>query len=380
VKKLYVKSDYKRVKELESDYRSPFRRDYSRIIHSPAFRRLQGKTQLFPGFESDFFRNRLTHSLEVAQISKSIALKINSEHAYFMENNIDYDLIEFAGLAHDLGHPPFGHNGEQALNKCMVKYGGFEGNAQTLRILSRIDKKELLNDNSSEIFMNGEDQRIGLNLSMRTLASILKYDFKIPEKNKKVTKGYYYQDAKLVENIKKACCDNSIIDDTFKTIECSIMDLADDISYSTYDLSKKLSENGYFRILYTSRLVNEFISGIKIELNEKNPSLSKASFDDKTRNKVEVLKKYTYIKIINSSMLKVSEHRGEKIIEEIFSAIDGNTNLLPEDFQCIYHESPSESDKKRVICDFIAGMTDRYVIEFYGRLFSESPETIFKPL
>lgn len=121
----------------DQNYRSAFRRDYARLIHSAAFRRLQGKTQLYPGHESDFFRNRLTHSLEVAQIAKSIALKINEASDFFRANPINVDLVEFAGLAHDLGHPPFGHNGEHALDYCMRDHGGFEGNAQTLRLPDR---------------------------------------------------------------------------------------------------------------------------------------------------------------------------------------------------------------------------------------------------
>ena len=114
--------------EGESAYRCAFRRDYARLLHCPAFRRLQGKTQLFPSVEHDFFRNRLTHSLEVAQIAKSIALRLNHHHSYFVDNPIDLDLVETAALAHDLGHPPFGHDGERALDDCMKKRGGFEGN------------------------------------------------------------------------------------------------------------------------------------------------------------------------------------------------------------------------------------------------------------
>src|ERR1700734_2713281 len=112
---LYGPGDSARVVSLDDErgesYRSPWRRDYSRVVHSAAFRRLQGKTQLFPGHESDFFRNRLTHSLEVAQVAKTIALRINATNDYFRENPIDLDIVETAGLAHDLGHPPFGHNG-----------------------------------------------------------------------------------------------------------------------------------------------------------------------------------------------------------------------------------------------------------------------------
>ncbi|MEQ9639049.1 MAG: dNTP triphosphohydrolase [Alphaproteobacteria bacterium] len=139
---LYKAGDLTRERRIEfrsvtgpEKYRSAFRRDYARLIHCPAFRRLQGKLQIFPGIESDFFRNRLTHSLEVAQIAKSIALRLNDQYSIFKNNEIDTDLVELAGLAHDLGHPPFGHSGEIGLDSCMSTSGGFEGNAQTFRIL-----------------------------------------------------------------------------------------------------------------------------------------------------------------------------------------------------------------------------------------------------
>lgn len=249
---LYSKTDFGRdispnkVTNTEP-YRSPWRRDYARLIHSASFRRLQGKTQVFPGHESDFFRNRLTHSLEVAQIAKSISIKLNETHKLFKEKNrkIEPDLVEFAGLAHDLGHPPFGHNGEEALDECMRDHGGFEGNAQTLRILSRLEKKEntLPPDSEFRVFNDedGSDQRRGLGLTYRSLAAILKYDTPIPERNRdrknknEVVKGYYQSDKELVSRIKKAVLGKKF-GGKFKTIECSIMDIADDIAYSTYDL------------------------------------------------------------------------------------------------------------------------------------------------
>ena len=172
---LYGEGDREREYPIDDDapHRSAFRRDYARILHSPAFRRLQGKTQLFPSVEHDFFRNRLTHSLEVAQIAKSIALRLNDRDSYFRACPIDTDIVETAALAHDLGHPPFGHNGERALDDCMKERGGFEGNAQSLRILSKLGKKE--------------PQRfpeVGLNLTYRTLAAVLKYDSVIPIRRK----------------------------------------------------------------------------------------------------------------------------------------------------------------------------------------------------
>ncbi|UIL26860.1 dNTP triphosphohydrolase [Rhizobium leguminosarum] len=125
-------------------WRPPFVRDFGRIIHSASFRRLQGKTQVFPGHESDFFRNRLTHSLEVAQIAEGIADRLNEVFADKLgDKKIDSRLCAAAGLVHDIGHPPFGHNGERALDDKMKLYGGFEGNAQTLRILSRLEKGQI---------------------------------------------------------------------------------------------------------------------------------------------------------------------------------------------------------------------------------------------
>jgi dGTPase len=221
-----------------ADYRSAYRRDYGRLLHSPAFRRLQGKTQLFAGLESDFFRNRLTHSLEVAQIAKGIATKLNDD----LNLDVDIDLVEFAGLAHDLGHPPFGHTGETVLNELMASHGGFEGNAQTLRILTRLEKKldnpeNQLSDGGQPIwFQAGSERGAGLNLAARTIASVLKYDTPVSSRVRleKVEKGYYYSEKPIVDFIRAKVAPG--YGEKLKTVECQIMDIADDIAYSTYDL------------------------------------------------------------------------------------------------------------------------------------------------
>jgi dGTPase len=441
-------------------YRTDFRRDYSRLIHSPVFRRLQGKTQLFPCIESDFFRNRLTHSLEVAQIGKSIAIKLNYEEKELSEEGIDTDLMETVCLAHDLGHPPFGHRGEVALDSCMKIYGGFEGNAQTLRILSKLEKKEIDEENND----------VGLNFTYRTLASILKYDSEIPydrENDPKVKKGYYTFESELVKTIKeKVAVDSNV--ENFKTVECYIMDIADDIAYSTYDLedafkaeflnpldmitadkslldsvakevtkeirkkigkddfnfssndvlneileifieqeelvnlrelekakegeliyqigklyqrSLEYSKDGYSRSRLTSNLVGRFINGVKFEFNTKCPALSKAYLDIDILKKVEVLKHFTYQTMIMSPRLKLAEYRGFEIVKTIFDHLidDGGHLLLPDDFKEKYEKQDEIKDKYRIVCDYIAGMTDQYSIEFYGRLKSVNPQTIFKP-
>jgi dGTPase len=237
--KLYRKTDWDREvtdeEERDDPWRSPIGRDYGRIIHSASFRRLQGKTQVFPGHESDFFRSRLTHSLKVAQIAEGIAERLNYVEPRLKNDPINERLCAAASLVHDLGHPPFGHNGERALDDAMKKHGGFEGNAQTLRILSKLEKKVRRKQPESG------DDRAGLNLTYRLLAGILKYDREIPltrGKRASLVKGYYQSEAPLVERIKEAVCGRPIR--KFKTLECSIMDVADDIAYSTYDLEDAL--------------------------------------------------------------------------------------------------------------------------------------------
>lgn len=460
---------------LGDDFRSEFRKDYGRLLHSSCFRRLQGKTQLFPGFESDFFRNRLTHSLEVAQIAKGLAIHLNATAPELRkkQNSIDLDLVEFAALAHDLGHPPFGHNGEAELHSLMSKNYGYEGNAQTLRIVSTLEKRFLKTENVKQpIGPKAEDLRVGLSLTYRSLASILKYDTSIPINSSadEPLKGYYSYDIDLVKRIKENVTGKKNFGDSFKTLECYLMDVADDIAYSTYDFEdslqagflnildifsprkdvinivaekvnrnvrkvgidktytakdilaiyfttigyvlnekelleaklpndsepfllqagrlydnlKKLGEDGYFRTNVTSRLVHRFVNGIKLDYNKDIPALSKVYLSASIREEVEVLKNLVFVSQIESPKLKISSFRGREIVNKIFTAIHGThagSELLPEDFRRVYNLIPKKHPyRQRVVIDFIAGMTDRYAIEFYGRLTSENPQTIFKPL
>lgn len=268
---LYTQAGYQRelTTPKQAPYRSDFRRDYARILHCPSFRRLQGKTQLFPGIESDFFRNRLTHSLEVAQVAKAIALRLNLEHDYFKDNPIDVDLIEAAALSHDIGHPPFGHTGEKALDDCMKDKGGFEGNAQTLRILARLEKKKRPESGDK---VDGEDPRTGLGLTHRTLAAVLKYDYCIEverDTEASLQKGYYQSEKTLVDRIKRSVMGSNNNVSEFKTIECQIMDLADDIAYSTYDLEDALKAGfvtpiGMVSATSNDTIINSLVKKTKI--------------------------------------------------------------------------------------------------------------------
>ena len=238
-KKLYSETDrsryYRKEKLPSTNYLTDFQEDLSRVIHSNFFRRLQGKSQLFPAGESDFFRNRLTHSLEVANIGKAIAIRQNKMRALGEDNDIDLNIIELSGLCHDAGHPPFGHRGEKVLFNIMGKEGGFEGNAQTIHLLSKLEK---LSKSGNAYFGVGEkigDKRYGLNLTARSLASLIKYDNLIKIESKKFAKGYYDSEKELINWIKTNVAGNNL-SSKFKTIECSIMDIADDIAYSTFDL------------------------------------------------------------------------------------------------------------------------------------------------
>lgn len=258
--------------------RGAFRKDYARLLHAPAFRRLQGKTQLFPGVESDFFRNRLTHSLEVAQIACGIASRLNvtAVAQEFPGGSIDEDLVEFAAIAHDLGHPPFGHNGEHALDELMRQHGGFEGNAQTLRILAAVERK-LVKVKSGDV-----ESRFGLDLTYRSLASVLKYDRLIKRvrgPKAALAKGYYASEAALVKEIKRRVAPGLAASGSFKTIECAIMDIADDIAYSTYDLEDSLHAGFVTSLSLAESLANN--AGVQSEVLKKtNKALRESSHSE----------------------------------------------------------------------------------------------------
>lgn len=460
---MYSDEDYRREvtgpDSQAKDWRHPFSRDYGRIVHSASFRRQQGKTQVFPGRESDFFRNRLTHSLEVAQIGEGIAEKLNYEYAEKLgKAGISGRLCATAGLVHDIGHPPFGHNGERALDKAMLEFGGFEGNAQTLRILTRLEKKKTY---ASPV--NG-DERAGYNLCHRTIAAVLKYDEEIPEVREQgsdLVKGYYSSEHDIVRAVKSSVLRAGTLPEgvQFKTIECSIMDLADDIAYSVYDLedclkvgfltpagiiasdedllskvasrvaketgkqvgsaevletlvevfsdivgesdsiahdkdsrliqfteayraSQNLGKDGYRRTTLSSQLVHEFVSGAGLEYNESSPQLSRAYLPSDLQMKVAILKQYTFESAIRTAAVKMGEFRGTDVVTAIFEALIGEKGelLMPPDVRRRFGVAEKPAVRARVVCDFIAGMTDRYAMEFWARLNSDGGESMFKPI
>lgn len=480
-RQLYTPEDFERSvllpkKTQKTDSRSEFRKDYSRLIHSPCFRRLQGKTQLFPGIETDFFRNRLTHSLEVAQIAHGIASDLNKFDNTLKSKKlaINLDLVEFASIAHDLGHPPFGHVGEEALDRLMRANGGYEGNAQTFRLLTKVEKRFYRDDAKRFSYSGNIDNRLGINPTYRSLASILKYDEILPFERKLdegTLKAFYKYDEELITRIKRKITGYKNYTPKFKTIECYIMDIADDIAYSTYDLEdslkanflnlldlfgaedsmldevlrrvnrnmekvgfdgnyqkkdlrkiifnilpkgllkelnvaeiinagpsadmikvisslvynnlKNIGEDGYQRTHLTTQYVEEFVSGAELIIDNEIPALWEVRLKKEVREKVEVLKNFVYVYITESSRLQVPAYRGSEIVNEIYNSLttDDGYKLLPRDYKEMYLSIPKKDKyRERIICDFIAGMTDRFAIEFYGRMKSESPETIFKPV
>lgn len=465
---LYIDEDEKRVyydyPDCYNIYENPFESDCNRLIQSPSFRRLQGKIQIFPGIESDFFRNRLTHSLEVNVIAQQIVRKLNID--LDPNNKINHDVVRFACFAHDLGHPPFGHDGEKALNECMAGNGGFEGNAQTLRILSIIERGPIF-------YASDNNSRNGLNITYRCLASIIKKAILIPKepiyetdeklktKKLKTVKGIYYEDKELIENIfQDKLVDYSNPDEENKylkqTIECQIMDIADDISNAIHDLedslkggfinpfdlffpkedilkdilkeinkNKKnesyidrqklfealnqifettdilsgnsaedwkelvrhiynsiltLSNNGFDRNIFIKRLSNKFVNAIKIKNPDQFDKFSEIEVDSQISLQISVLKKFHQLFQHNSTKSYVSGFRGKQIIKKLFETFKENPELMAEDYYKWYKSVEDEKEKIRIICDFIAGMTDNYCIEMYSRLFSERPQSIFKPI
>ena len=243
---LYRSSDFERVvplaqyaKEAGDGMADDFSIDLRRVVASFGFRRLQNKTQLFPVGWNDFVRNRLTHSLDVAQVAKEITFAINETNPFFAENPLDPDLIQLAALCHDIGHPPFGHSGETALHNCMRDSGGFEGNAQTLRLIARLERREdprSSNAGQEPLLPRDPANRCGLNLTMRSIAAVVKYDREIPHivSGAELTKGYYREERPVVDACRRKVLHSSSA--KFPTVECSIMDMSDDIAYATYDL------------------------------------------------------------------------------------------------------------------------------------------------
>ena len=352
-------------KEPTSKYRSPFQRDRDRIIHSASFRRLKHKTQVFVNTEGDHFRTRITHSIEVAQIARSIAKYLN----------LNEDLTETLSLAHDLGHTPFGHAGEDALDECMESYGGFDHNLQTLRIIMFLENKYF--------------KFKGLNLSIETLEGLLKHNGPV-------------EDTHLVnELIGLKTFKKKINFETYPSLEAQISAISDDIAYNNHDIQdginanlfklEELMEIDFFKSIYlkykkkinkknykiaTYQIIRDSIDLMIRDLlantqkNIKNlkiksiKDISKSDqlivcFSDKIQNSEKEIKLFLRTKMYDNKLVLRKNQRGKIIIKKLFSVI----KLNPRKFLT---KDQLTKDKFRAISDFISGMTDRYAINLYN--------------
>ncbi len=399
----------------ENDYRSAFQIDRDRVLHTPTFRRLQNKTQVFWSGEYDFYRTRLTHSLEVAQIGRAIChwLQSREEGPLQPDYFIDPDLVEAACLSHDLGHPPFGHAGERTLNFLMRDHGGFEGNAQTLRILTE------------RIF---SAKRSGMDPSRAFLDSILKYKSLWTEL--KGASGANPKNHFLYDN------QHPLLDwamgghdfplelpagkarDGFKSIECQIMDWADDTAYSLNDISDSvragfLTTDKIHQWAERNNIVCEVGGSLEklmqaIRTGKVDPFIGKRIgryiqsthlreclnflthqskryryelvVDEEVRQESELFKKLAFEVVFLSPQLKQLEHKGNHMLHALWDLLEKRYiapgHIDGQNFQILSADTASEIDqatdpasKARLICDFLAGMTDGYASRMYKRLF-----------
>lgn len=431
-----------------NDVRDEYDRDEARLIHSAAFRRLQSKTQVLGLGESDFYRTRLTHSMEVAQIGRGMVLSLKKNYDDFRIILPKSSLISAICLAHDIGHPPFGHGGEVALNYCMREDGGFEGNGQTLRILGKLDK-----------YTDG----YGMNATRRMMLGVLKYplsysqlvkfssydlneDPNLPywlfEANKqKPPKCYHDCDQDLVNfifsifdevDVKRFTAESFSKDKSgnhetckhlvsnYKSLDASIMDLADNISYSLHDLEDALSLKmitesdweGHFEdkhsLFHDCKLTYKDIkSKLFGESHERknaigtlvNLMITRTQIVDNGSGCIDPLLKYKVIlgedvealrncifelvvkKVIQDKNVQQLEFKGQKIIIELFQAlVTDPKRFLPEVTLTRWENQQDNKGKVRVICDFVAGMTDGYATRFYEKLFFPNKGSIFDRL
>ena len=391
------------------DYRSVFQRGRDRLIHNAAFRRLQAKTQVFLSGEYDFYRTRLTHSIEVAQIAGSIARYLNSSSDPLgNEFFIDYALVESAALAHDIGHPPFGHAGESTLHCLMKPYGGFEGNAQTLRLITEI------------IFTSGHNRR-GMNPTRAFLDGVLKYKTLFRQWDNPVKHFIYddqqqYLDFVFAGNTLPADLTPGGKLNDFRSLECQIMDWADDTAYSLNDLvdsanagfvtTDKVSRWAADRNLadQDSRIIEDLIGvigadGLERSMNRKIGDFVEAcSLVERDNFMSDRTNRYRYGLAVEPDIVREQklyarlavdlvfqspqvcqlEHKGGFMLERLFDALRENYLrndrsghvLLSRDFEEEMSTVGDDQNRRaRIICDYLAGMTDGFAIRIYKRLF-----------
>jgi dGTPase len=364
--------------EADSPTRTAFARDRDRIIHSTAFRRLKGKTQVFVANEGDYFRTRLTHSLEVAQIARSLAHSLH----------LDEDLAETIALAHDLGHPPFGHAGEDELHACMAPWGGFDHNVQTFRVLTRLEVRYPAFD--------------GLNLTWETLEGVIKHNGPVSHH--------------MEEPSWKALADfNAQWDlrpDSFASLEAQCAAIADDIAYNNHDVDDGLRaglfsiddllavpligaalrsvredwpdlEPRMWRLEGVRRMIGVMMQDVMSETRKRLSedgvqtiedargarrqmvAFSKPVYDDLSR-----LRGFLYERMYKHYKINRVRSYAKRTLNEMFHQFMHEPDTLPTAWFQLVCSKDTEAARARVVCDYIAGMTDAFAIDEHRRLFS----------
>lgn len=358
--------------EGESATRSPFQRDRDRVVHSVAFRRLKHKTQVFVSHDGDHYRTRLTHSLEVAQIARSLARLLK----------LDEDLAETLALAHDLGHSPFGHTGEDALQACMTDYGGFDHNAQTLRILTKLERRHAAFD--------------GLNLTWETLEGVVKHNGPAAEPYPAALAEYAEgHDLELA---------------TYASLEAQIAAVSDDIAYNNHDVDDGLRA-GLFtledvadvpiigeamtravrrypdadedRLIAeaVSDLIGVMVADVRAETERRLADLGPqsaadirgagrvlADFSDAMKADVDALRAFLKERMYRHWRVNRERSKARRVVADLFDLFFNEPETLPSVWRDRY-EGATGDKLARVVCDYIAGMTDRYAMREHAELF-----------
>ncbi len=411
------------------DSRSSFEVDYARVIHSSSFRRLQGKTQILALGDDDFYRTRLTHSLEVAQVASGIVQKLGHEPEDGLQALIAaQSLFPALGLAHDLGHPPFGHGGEQALNACMGQSGGFEGNSQTLRILTRL-----------ECF----SPEHGADMTRRMLLGVLKYPVRRSDalraengRASHAVKSFYDDDQAIYDWVVEPFSDEDRLAfrqlrerlsgharSLHKSFDCSLMDAADDIAYGVHDLEdaialglverdrfvaaidepicaglvRALAErplegggayDGLVGALFGTegsrkraigRLVHHFIRCCTVTTIDgfEHPLLARrVVLEPEARALLDALQAIIVDEVIDAARVQQLEYKGRRMVASVFEALASDPRrLLPREINVLFERSGL-----RAVSDYVASMTDGSLLKTYERLFSPRMGSVFDHL
>jgi dGTPase len=375
--------------EPPSPTRTDFRRDCDRIIHSAAFRRLAHKTQVFVFHEGDHYRTRLTHTLEVAQIARSLARALG----------LDEDLSEALALAHDLGHPPFGHAGERALDRCLAQVGGFDHNAQTLRVVTALERRYAAFD--------------GLNLTWETLEGLVKHNGPLIDRHGEPVGRYHGR------GVPQAILDYARLQDldlwSFASAEAQVAAIADDIAYDAHDIDDGLRadlfalddlvEVGFLRDLLVTvrqsgaaleparaghelvrRVITRMIEDVIGETADRLRRLAPSSVGDVRAATAPVaafspamaeadrsIKGFLYPRMYRHHRVARIMGEAETVLADLFWRYAERPGDLPADWS---HgaEASDDAGRLRRIGDFIAGMTDRYALIEHARLFKTTPE------